>query len=367
MSRPVQAAVLRGVGQPQTVEPIELVPTGPHQVRVRLGAAGVCHSDLSVRDGSIPFMFPTVLGHEGAGTVVEVGDQVTRVAPGDRVVLSWMPSCGRCRFCLAGQPALCPVGLGDALFSPFASVAGDALVRGLGVGCFAEETLLPEGAVVPIPGAIGLEDAALVGCALATGVGAVWHTARLPPAATAAVVGCGAVGLAVVQGARLAGASRIVAVDTLAPKLELAARLGATDTVDASAGDPVEAVRELTGGDGVDFAFEVVGRSATIRQAFAMARRGGTAVLVGAGSADDPVTFTAMELFADAKTLVGCVYGSARPERDFPVLVDEVRRGRIDTASLVTARIGLDDLDAAFDALAEGRAVRSVVVFEGGE
>ena len=367
MSGPVvRAAVLHEQGAPLVVEDIELDEPGPHDVVVRIAASGVCHSDLSVQDGSIPFMFPTVLGHEGAGVVEEVGESVTRVAPGDRVVLTWMPACRRCFWCLAGQPMLCENGLAESLGGAYASVGGTKLVRGLGTATFAEKTLVPEGEVIRIDPGMPLELAALIGCALSTGVGAVWRTAGVEPGSTVAVVGCGGVGLSVVQGARLAGASAVVAVDRVAAKLDLARTLGATAAVDASAGDPVEAVRALTGGRGVDYAFEVVGRAEAIRAAFAMTRRGGTAVVVGAGSPAEPVSFTAMELFVDAKTLVGCVYGSTDADRDFPTLVELVRTGAIDAPSMVTRRIGLDDVNEALGAMATaGDVARSVIVFPG--
>ncbi|HMD46483.1 MAG TPA: Zn-dependent alcohol dehydrogenase [Acidimicrobiales bacterium] len=366
MSGPtVRAAVLRAVGEPLTVEEIELAETGPNQVRVRMAASGVCHSDLSVQNGTIPFMFPTVLGHEGAGVVDEVGSAVTDVSPGDHVVLSWNPPCRRCPACLAGQPMLCAVGLGEMFTSPYATIGGMPLVRGLGIGTFAEAALVPAQSVVAIDPDVPLDQASLVGCALATGVGAVLRTAKLAAGSTVAVIGCGGVGLSAIQGARLSGASTIVAVDNLASKLDLATKLGATATVDASAGDPVAAVRDQTGGLGVDVAFEVVGRSQTIAQAFAMARRGGTAVLVGAGSPEDAVTFSAMELFADAKSIVGCVYGSTDPDRDFPLLVNLIEGGQLDAASLVSARIGLDEVNEAFGAMVRGEVARSVIVFDG--
>ena len=250
--RRVRAAVVHEVGGPFVVEEIDLAPTGPHDVRVRMAASGVCHSDLSVQKGSIPFMFPTVLGHEGAGVVVEVGEAVTRAAVGDHVVLTWMPACRRCFWCLSGQSMLCEVGLAESLSSPYASVRGTALVRGLGTATFGEETLVPEGEVVPIDPSVPLELAALVGCALATGVGAVWHTAKVTPGSTVAVVGCGGVGLSVIQGARLAGASAVVAVDRVADKLKTAQAMGATAVVDASAEDPVAGVRARTSGRGAD-------------------------------------------------------------------------------------------------------------------
>lgn len=358
-----RAAVVHEVGAPFVVEEIELAEPGPNDVRVAMAASGVCHSDLSVQNGSIPFMFPTVLGHEGAGVVVEVGAAVTRVVPGDHVVLTWMPPCRRCFWCLAGQPMLCANGLTEALGGNYATLRGTRLVRGLGTATFAEQTLVPEGEVVPIDRTVPLELAALVGCAVSTGVGAVWHTARIEPGSSVAVVGCGGVGLSVLQGARLAGASTIVAVDRVPAKLDMAKAMGATATVDAAA-DPVAGVREATEGRGADYVFEVVGRAATIRDAFAATRRGGTVVLVGAGSPAEQVQFNAMELFVDAKTVKGCVYGSTDPDRDFPVLVDLVRSGAIDASGLVTRRIGLDDVNEAVAAMESGTVARSVIVFD---
>jgi len=366
-STSVRAAVLRGVGEPMVVEPIELEAPGPHDVRVRIAASGVCHSDLSVQNGSLPFMFPTVLGHEGAGVVEAIGPAVTRVAPGDHVVLTWMPPCRGCFWCLAGQPMLCERGLAESLGGAYATVGGTPLVRGLGTATFAEKTLVPEGEVIVVDRSVPLELAALVGCALSTGIGAVWHTARATPGSSVAVVGCGGVGLSVIQGARLAGASTIVAIDRVADKLETALALGATAVVDASKDNPVEAVRTLTGGRGADYGFEVVGRSDAIRDTYAMTRRGGTTVLVGAGSPSDPVSFSAFELFVDAKTLVGCVYGSTDPDRDFPTLVDLVRTGAIDAAGMVSRRICLDDVNEAFRAMEAGEVARSVIVFDGAD
>ena len=362
--RTVRAAVVHEVGGPFVIEDIELAPTGPHDVRVKMAASGVCHSDLSVQQGTIPFMFPTVLGHEGAGVVVEVGAAVTRVVPGDHVVLTWMPACRRCFWCLRGQVMLCEVGLAESLSGAYATVRGRPLVRGLGTATFGEQTLVPEGEVVRIDPSVPLELAALVGCALATGVGAVWHTAQVTPGSSVAVIGCGGVGLSVIQGARLAGATTIVAVDPVGSKLELAQAMGATAVVDASTEDVVAGVRGQTGGRGADFGFEVVGRPETIRSAFASVRRGGTAVLVGAGSPADEVSFSAFELFVDAKTMIGCVYGSTDADRDFPVLVELVREGAIDAEGLVTRRIGLDELSEAFRAMEAGEVARSVIVYD---
>ena len=330
-----------------------------------MAASGVCHSDLSVQNGTIPFMFPTVLGHEGAGVVAEVGKAVTRVVPGDHVVLTWMPACRRCSACLGGQAMLCDVGLAESLAGAYATVGGVSLVRGLGTATFGEQTLVPEGEVVRIDPTVPLELAALVGCALATGVGAAWNTARVTPGSTVAVVGCGGVGLSVIQGARLAGASTVVAVDRVAAKLEVARAMGATHVVDASAEDVPAAVRERTNGRGADFV--VRGRRQSRhhpRRVSPAVRRGGTVILVGAGSPAEQVTFSAFELFVDAKTIMGCVYGSTDADRDFPVLVDLIRRGAIDAEGLVTRRIALDEVNDAFRAMERGEVARSVIVYD---
>jgi len=359
------AAVLHAVGEKLEIEEITLFDPAPDQIVVRLVASGVCHSDLSVISGSFPFGFPTVLGHEGSGIVESVGDAVTRVAPGDHVVLCWMPPCRACPACLAGQGVLCDTGLMDAIGTNYAKTgSGEPLIRGLGVAGFATHTLVPERSVVKISPDADLELAALIGCALSTGLGAVFHTVHVAPGSSVAVVGSGGVGLSVMQGAKIAGASKIIAVDRLAPKLELAKTLGATDVVDASAGDPVQQVVALTGGRGADYTFEVVGVSSTIRQAYSMTRRGGTVVLVGAGSSEDEVSFTAMELFLDAKTMVGCLYGSTDPDRDFPVMVDMIERGVIDAEGLITKRIRLEDINDALDAMRDGVGARSLIVYE---
>jgi S-(hydroxymethyl)glutathione dehydrogenase / alcohol dehydrogenase len=363
----VRAAVLHQVGAPFVVQDITLEPVGPTYVRVKMAASGVCHSDLSVQNGSLPFMFPTVLGHEGSGVVAEVGTAVTRVAVGDHVVLTWMPPCRQCFWCLHQQPMLCNVGMGESIGGPYGTVDGQKLIRGLGTATFGQETLVPERQVVRVSPEAPLELAALVGCALSTGIGAVWHTAGVEPGSTVAVIGCGGVGLSVIQGARLAGASVIVAVDNLAAKLEAASTMGATHVIDSSGQDAVAGIQALTGGLGADYAFEVVGRAPTIRLAFDAARRGGTAVLVGAGAPSEQVSFSAFELFVGAKTLVGCVYGSTDPDRDFPSMVDLVTKGTIDAEGMVSRRIGLDDINEAFRAMEAGEVVRSVIVYDSGE
>jgi S-(hydroxymethyl)glutathione dehydrogenase/alcohol dehydrogenase len=357
-----RAAVLRDTTQPLDVVDVTLDSTGPDQVRVRLAATGVCHSDLSIARGALRHPLPAVPGHEGAGVVTEVGSEVTTVAVGDHVILNWTPACGACFFCVRHEPWLCERAAADALKAPYATLDGERLSPVLGAAAFAEETLVLERAVVKIPAEVPFEIAALVGCAVTTGFGAVVNTARVQRGDSVVVIGCGGVGLSVIQGARYAGAERIVAVDVTADKLALARDLGATDTVDGN--DDVEAaVRDLTSGRGADHAFEAIGRAATIKTAYRCTRRGGTVVVVGAGRHDDPVSFSALELFFQARSLVGCVYGSADVARDFPRILGLYAEGALDLDRLITNRIGLDDVNAALDAMAAGEGARTVVVF----
>jgi S-(hydroxymethyl)glutathione dehydrogenase/alcohol dehydrogenase len=359
----VRAAVCRAPGEPLAVEDLEVRDLGSHDIRLRIAASGVCHSDLSIQDGTIPHPLPAVLGHEGAGVVEEIGAAVTSLAPEDHVVCSWVAPCRRCFYCLRGHVELCEHGLDHAFAAPYAHGSAGGVLAAFGTATFGEQTVLPEHACVRIDTGFPLELGALVGCGVVTGIGAVVNSARVEPGASVAVIGCGGVGLAAVQGARLAGAAPIIAVDRVAPKLALARANGATETVDAAAGDPVAAVRELTDGRGADYAFEVVGRSETIRQAYDMTRRAGTVTIVGAGSFDDPVTFGAMPLMVDAKTVRGCVYGHTDPARDFPEMVRLHQTGRIDLDALVTRRIALDDVNDAFRAMQAGEVARSVIVF----
>ena len=360
----MRAAVLRAPGERFAVDDVSLRALGPADVRVAIAASGVCHSDLSIQNGTIPHPLPAVLGHEGAGVVVETGDAVTKLARGDHVVLSWVAPDRSCFFCLHGHPELCEHGLDHAFAAPYGTASdGTPLLGAFGTATFGEETVVPERACVKIDASFPLDLAALVGCGMVTGVGAVVNSAHVEPGASVAVIGCGGVGLAALQGARLAGASPIIAVDRMPAKLPLARQCGATEVVDASSVDAVGAVRELTAGRGVDYAFEVVGLSQTIRQAFDMTRRAGTCTIVGAGSFEDMVQISAMQLMVDAKTVQGCVYGAADPARDFPELVRLHRAGLIDLEVLVTRRIGLDDLDDAFRAMQAGEVARSVIVY----
>ncbi|GGP49885.1 alcohol dehydrogenase [Streptomyces melanogenes] len=358
----VRAAVLPSVGSPLEVTEIELPEPGPGQVRVRLAAAGVCHSDLSLSNGTMRVPVPAVLGHEGAGTVVSVGEGVTSVAPGDRVVLNWAPSCGSCHPCSLGEVWLCVNALTGAGAVYARTAAGTELHPGLNVAAFAEETVVAENCLLPLPEGIPLTEAALLGCAVLTGYGAIHHSAKVREGETVAVFGAGGVGLATLQSARIAGAAQIVAVDVSPAKEELARRAGATDFVLASE-TTAKDIRKLTGGHGVDVAVECVGRAVTIRTAWESTRRGGRTTVVGIGGKDQQVSFNALEIFHWGRTLSGCVYGNSDPARDLPVLAEHVRAGRLDLGAMVSERIGLDGIPAAFDNMLAGKGGRALVVF----
>ncbi|MFJ2772269.1 Zn-dependent alcohol dehydrogenase [Streptomyces sp. NPDC087300] len=358
----VRAAVIPAVGSPLEIAEIDLPEPGPGQVRVRLAAAGVCHSDLSLTNGTMRVPVPAVLGHEGAGTVVSVGEGVTHVAPGDGVVLNWAPSCGSCHACGLGEVWLCANALAGAADVYARRADGTDLHPGLNVAAFAEETVVAARCVLPVPDGVPLADAALLGCAVLTGYGAVHHAARVRAGETVAVYGVGGVGLATLQAARIAGAGRIVAVDVSPAKEELARSAGATDYVVASE-TTARDVRKLTGGHGVDVAVECVGRAATIRTAWESTRRGGRTTVVGIGGKDQQVTFNALEIFHWGRTLAGCVYGNCDPAVDLPLLAEHVRAGRLDLGALVTDRIGLDDIPAAFDNMIAGKGGRALVMF----
>ncbi|MFJ4848014.1 MULTISPECIES: Zn-dependent alcohol dehydrogenase [unclassified Streptomyces] len=359
----VRAAVLSAVNAPLAIADIELPDPGPGQVRVRLAAAGVCHSDLSLSNGTLRQPVPAVLGHEGAGTVVSVGEDVTGLAPGDPVVLNWAPSCGTCHYCGLGEPWLC-ANAGAAAAAPYAKLAagGDELYPGLGTAAFAEETVVPAAAVLPLPDGVPLTEAALLGCAVLTGYGAVHHSAAVRPGESVVVIGVGGVGLAVLQAARIAGAGTILAVDVSPAKEELARAAGATGFLVAG-DDLAKRVRALTGGHGADVAIECVGRSETIRAAWSSTRRGGRTTVVGIGGKQDMVSFSALEIFHFGRTLSGCVYGNSDPARDLPVLADHIRAGRLDLSAMVTERIALEGIPDAFDAMLAGRGGRALVVF----
>ncbi|KUP97234.1 Zn-dependent alcohol dehydrogenase [Thermobifida cellulosilytica] len=356
------AAVVRAPGEPVHTAEVALPDVGPGQVRVRMAAAGVCHSDLSLASGRLAHPMPAVLGHEGAGQVVALGEGVTDLAVGDTVLLNWNPPCRACWYCANGEPYLC-ARAADASGRVWGTLAdGTGVHPCLGVAAFAQETVVPAGACVPVPGDIPPVEAALLGCAVLTGVGAVRNAARVQPGQSVAVIGLGGVGLAAVQGARIAGAATIVAVDPVEEKEELARSLGATHFL-TPGDDLARRIRAIADGRGVDHAVECVGRAATIRAAWSCTRRGGTATVVGIGAATDTLTLNALEVPHFARTLRGCMYGSSDPAADVPDLLKLYRDGQLLLSPLVSRTIGLEDVGGALADLHSGRGARSLVVF----
>jgi S-(hydroxymethyl)glutathione dehydrogenase/alcohol dehydrogenase len=359
----VRGAVLAQVGD-ETLEvrdDIDQPTPGPGEVRVDVAGAGVCHSDLSAMNGTFPQPAPAVLGHEGAGVVSAVGDGVGGLTEGDHVILAWLAPCGDCRWCQGGQPNLCITHLGTSAGTPRFRAGGTDLYAMAGVGCFAEQVVVHASAAVRIDDDVPLDVAALIGCGVTTGAGAVFNAAQVEPGATVAVVGLGGVGLSAVQAARISEAGSIVAIDPLTSKHDLALRLGATHAVTPD--DLPGVAAELTGGDGFDYVIEAVGRPATIRAAYDATRRGGATVVVGMGSYTDEVTFNAFELAFVEKRIIGSLYGSADVHRDFPLLIEHWRAGRLDLEGLISRRIPIERINEAIGALAAGEVVRQVVTF----
>lgn len=346
---------------PEIVE-VVLPELSAGSVRVKMLHAGICHSDLSMVEGTVVPEFPVILGHEAAGEVTEVGTGVSDVEPGTKVVLNWAPPCRRCWFCLNGEPWLC-VKSGRIVSRPYSTLAdGTPVTISLGVGAFAEEAVLPRNAVVPLPDGVGTDVAALMGCAVLTGVGAVRNDAAVKPGEAVAVFGLGGIGLSAVMGARLAGAHPVIGIDLHEEKAEAALRTGATEFLPFDEG-VVKAIRGLTGKRGVDYAFECVGRPQTIESAWASTRRGGECVVLGVGSMQEIVSLRAMEVHHYARTLRGCVAGSSDPDRDIPVLAEFARSGQLDLEALISHRIALEETNAAFDRMRAGEGSRSVIEF----
>ncbi|OJF12978.1 alcohol dehydrogenase [Couchioplanes caeruleus subsp. caeruleus] len=351
----------RDQGMAPTVEEIHLPEIGPGQVRVRIRAAGVCHSDLSMVNGTLRPPHPLILGHEAAGEVVEVGAGVTRVSPGTHVVLDWSPPCRDCWHCTHGEPWLCAAANVAALENGM-TLDGAPVHVMLGLGAFAEQVVVPERAVIAVPSELGWESAALLGCAVLTGTGAVRNTAKVGAGDAVVVLGLGGVGLSVVSAARAAGAATVIAVDVSEGKKALAEAAGATDFV-VSGETLSKDIRARTQGRGADHAFECVGRAATIRAAWRATRRGGQVTVVGMGRADDMVELSALDIFTSARSLRASVYGSSDPDVEVPLLAREVLSGALKLDHLVTDRITLADVPAAFERMACGEGARSVVTF----
>ena len=358
-----RAAVLRTIGKPLEVEDIELAEIAPDQVRVRIAASGVCHSDLSQATGVLPVGTPCVLGHEGAGVVETVGAEVHHVEPGDHVVIAWTAACRHCWYCRHGDVHLCSNSITDTYSMPYATDStGVALYTSIGVSSFSTATNCLGRAVIPIDDSIPLDIASLVGCGVATGAGAALNSAPVAHGSTVAVVGLGGVGLAALMAAAVRGAADIIAVDPVAARRDVAMGLGATHAIDPADGDVAKQIRSITGRRGADTVFEAVGRSATIETAIRATRRGGSTCVVGAASPGELISLSAYDLFMNGKTLIGCQYGSVVPDRDFPLLLDLWRSGRLPLERLISRRISLDDVNGAFDDLRNGAGIRTVIV-----
>ena len=364
----IRGAVLWETGGSLDVTELELSPPRAGEVLVRLRASGVCHSDQNAIDGTAEARCPTVLGHEGAGVVEQVGEGVTRVRVGDHVALSWAPSCGECAECLRDLPQLCstawPALAEGTLLDGTTRLShdGEPVWHYSFISSFADACVLPERSCVPIPRDVPFAVAGLVGCAVTTGTGAVWRTARVRPGERVAVFGCGGVGLSAVLGAVAVGAGTIVAVDTAASKLDAARELGATDGVAwaGSAEETAEAVVEASGG-GVDYAIEATGRPEAMLAAFLSTRAHGAAVLIGIPRADAVLPLPALSIPRLERRVLGSIYGSSRPERDFPLTLDLYRRGRLPLDRLVTHTLPLEDVGRAFELMRSGDAVRVVL------
>jgi NDMA-dependent alcohol dehydrogenase len=368
MSYEARAAIWRGGSDEIVVDTISVEPPRRAEITIRLAACGVCHSDLSATNGTLALPPPLVLGHEGAGVVVEIGEGVTEFAVGDHVVTSFVSMCGKCRYCAIGRPSLC-----DQVMTTLATLP-DGTVRThddsgplnvfCGCGVMAEYATVSVDNAIRIDESIPLASAALLGCAVTTGVGAVINKAQVVPGSTAVVFGAGGVGLNVVQGCRIAGAARIVAVDRVAAKLELATEFGATDVVDASAEtNVVKAVRRLTGG-GADYSFECVGLGEIAAQAFAALRRGGMAVVIGVAPASDMTSIRTLSLALEEKTLTGSYFGSARPRDDFPRLLGLYQGGQLKLDELITQSYTIEEAPAAFTDLSDGQNARGMITFQ---
>ena len=358
----VRGVVARGKGQPVSLETVLVPDPGPGEAVVQVQACGVCHTDLHYREGGINDDFPFLLGHEAAGVVESVGEGVTEVAPGDFVVLNWRAVCGQCRACLRGEPWYC-----FATFNATQKMTledGTELAPALGIGAFAEKTLVAAGQCTKVDPSARAAAVGLLGCGVMAGLGAAINTGGVTRGKSVAVIGCGGVGAAAIAGSRLAGAAKIIGVDIDDRKLEKATAVGATHTINSSGTDPVEAIQELTGGFGADVVIDAVGRPETWKQAFYARDLAGTVVLVGVPTPDMRIPdIPLIDVFGRGGALKSSWYGDCLPSRDFPMLVDLYQQGRLDLDAFVSEEIGIGDVEAAFERMHHGDVLRSVVVF----
>ncbi|MER6005085.1 S-(hydroxymethyl)mycothiol dehydrogenase [Nonomuraea angiospora] len=359
MAHEVRGVVATGKGKPVSLETILVPDPGPGEALVQVQACGVCHTDLHYREGGISDDFPFLLGHEAAGVVESVGDGVTDVAPGDFVILNWRAVCGSCRACLRGRPQYCFATHNATQNMTLAD--GTPLSPALGIGAFADKTLVAAGQCTKVDPAASPAAAGLLGCGVMAGLGAAVNTGGVSRGDSVAVIGCGGVGNAAIAGARLVGATTIIAVDVDGRKLEWARGLGATHTVDAKDGDPVEAIRELTGGYGADVVIDAVGRPETYQQAFYARDLAGTVVLVGVPTPEMTLELPLLDVFGRGGALKSSWYGDCLPSRDFPMLISLYLQGRLDLDAFVSETIGLDDVEDAFAKMHRGEVLRSVV------
>jgi S-(hydroxymethyl)glutathione dehydrogenase / alcohol dehydrogenase len=364
----MKAAVLREAGAPLVIEELEVAPPGPNEVRVKLVASGICHSDFSVAKGKLTSPLPVVLGHEGAGVVEEVGPGVTALAPGDHVVAALTPSCGKCIMCQEGRPYLCAEMMKASASSTLLDGTmrlrnGDEDVHQLmALGTFAEQMVIPAGSAVKVSHNAPLDTVCLVGCGVTTGVGAAVNTAAVEADSSVAVIGCGGVGLSIIQGARLQGAEIIIAVDPIEEKRALAMSMGATHAINPMTEDLLDAVRSITG-KGVHYAFEALGRQDTIGQCWQIIRPSGQAVIVGMTSLRDKLDVPVAGFFAE-REFRGSVYGSATPHTDIPKYVELYQSGELMLDEMITKRIRLEDVNTAFEEMGRGEGARSVIMYE---
>ncbi|TXS42533.1 Zn-dependent alcohol dehydrogenase [Streptomyces sp. OR43] len=356
----MRAAVLHEIGQDklEVLDDVEAVGFGPGKVKLRVRATGLCHSDISAMSGVLPQPAPFIPGHEGAGEVIDVGDGVTGLGVGDRVLVCWLPACGTCPSCKRGQTHLCLAGFMNAGTPNFKRPGGDVFGFA-GTGTFTEEVVVGAGCAVPIPDDVPFEIAALIGCGVTTGLGAAINTAQVEAGSSVAVIGCGGVGISTIQGARVQGAAQIVAVDPVASRREAALRFGATEAV--SPDEFADAKQRITAGEGFDYVFEVVGKSATARTAYEQTRRGGTLCIVGAGAMDDNFQVNMFELFFDEKRILPSMYGGGDVLRSYERAIALWRAGRIDLESMITHRVRLDGINDALDQMRTGESLRTCI------
>ncbi len=358
----MKAAVFQEANKPLTIEDVDIIDPRPGEVLVKTSCSGVCHSDLHFVDGLWQLPMSCVLGHEAAGVVEAVGEGVTYVQKGDRVIMSFRPFCGKCYYCLGGRPNLCNDPEIGAASASRLQWKGQPILQFASVGSFAEMMVTSENGIVKIPDEMPMAEAALIGCGVMTGVGAALYTAQVPGGATVAVIGCGGIGLNIIQGCRIAGAAKIIGIDIMDSKLEMATQFGATHTINSKDDNLDEAIQELTGGEGVEYSFEAIGVPAAATQAFNITRAGGTCVVVGMHPLGSEIAVPGPALLQEKK-LIGCMYGSTRFREHMPKLIDLFLQDKLDLTSLVSRRLKLEDVNEAFRSMKAGEVARSVLEF----